>query len=127
MKWVVDTHSLVWYFTKDERLSKRVKEIIQKGERGQEEIILPSIVLLEAIAISEKKKIKFDIKKLFEFLESLPNLIVADLDLELIKEVTKTPKILDLHDRIIVAVSQIYEAVILTRDSQIKLFAKTLW
>jgi len=127
MKWVVDTHSLVWYFTKDERLSKRVKEIIQKGERGQEEIILPSIVLLEAIAISEKKKIKFDIKKLFEFLESLPNLIVADLDLELIREVTKTPKILDLHDRIIVAVSQIYEAVILTRDSQIKLFAKTLW
>ena len=127
MKWVVDTHSLVWYFTKDKRLSKRVKEIIQKGERGQEEVILPSIVLLETIAISEKKKIKFDIKKLFEFLESLPNLIVADLDLELIKEVTKTPKILDLHDRIIVAVSQIYEAVILTRDSQIKLFAKTLW
>jgi len=127
MRWVVDTHSLVWYFTKDKRLSKRVKEIIQKGERGREEIILPSIVLLEAIAISEKKRIKFDIKKLFEFLESLPNLIIADLNLELIKEVAKTPKILDLHDRVIVAVSQIYEAVILTRDSQIKLFAKTLW
>ena len=127
MRWVVDTHSLVWYFTKDKRLSKRVKEIIQKGEKGREEIILPSIVLLETIAIAEKKKIKFDIKKLFEFLESLPNLIIADLNLELIKEVTKTPKILDLHDRVIVAVSQIYEAVILTRDSQIKLFAKTLW
>ena len=127
MRWVVDTHSLVWYFTKDKRLSKRVKEIIQKGEKGREEIILPSIVLLETIAIAEKKRIKFDIKKLFEFLESLPNLIIADLNLELIKEVTKTPKILDLHDRVIVAVSQIYEAVILTRDSQIKLFAKTLW
>jgi len=56
MKWIVDTHSLVWYFTKDRRLSGRVKEIIREAERGREEIIIPVIVLLEAIAISEKKK-----------------------------------------------------------------------
>lgn len=51
MKYVVDTHSLVWYFAQDRRLSNKVRDILQDAERGRNEIIIPAIVLLETIDI----------------------------------------------------------------------------
>lgn len=65
MKYVADTHSLVWYFTKDKRLSARVREIIKSCERGENILITPSICLLEALDIAEKKKIDFDLSQFF--------------------------------------------------------------
>jgi len=49
------------------------------------------------------------------------------LDFSLIKEIVKIGKGLDLHDRIIVAISKIYEGVILTKDLEIKKIAETIW
>jgi PIN domain nuclease of toxin-antitoxin system len=59
MRYILDTHSLVWYFAKDERLSPKVKKILQEAEKGKHEIIIPAIVLLETIDIQEKKKVRF--------------------------------------------------------------------
>jgi len=39
MKYIVDTHSLVWYFTQDKRLSNKVRNIIREAEEGKNEII----------------------------------------------------------------------------------------
>jgi len=127
MKYVVDTHSLVWYFTKDERLSNKVKEILQEAEQGRNEIIIPAIVLLEALDIQEKKKIKFEMEELFSFIEAKGNFKIADLDISLIKQIAGRAKGLDLHDRVIITVSKIYKGIILTKDSEIKKFAKTIW
>lgn len=127
MTYVVDTHSLVWYFTKDERLSNRVKHILQESEDGRNELIIPAIVLLEAIDISEKKKIFFDIDKLFSFIEAKDNFQIADVNMPLIQELVRIGKGLDLHDRIIFTVSKLSNGIILTRDSKLKKFAKVIW
>ena len=127
MRYIIDTHTLVWYFTKDKRLSKRVKQIIYEAEQGRNEIIIPAIVLLEAIDIGEKKKIQFEIQRLFDFIEKKDNFTIVSLDFTLIKEISGTGKGLDLHDRIIVVISEIYKGVILTKDSEIKNFTKTIW
>jgi PIN domain nuclease of toxin-antitoxin system len=63
MRYILDTHSLVWYFVKDKRLSSKVRKIIREGEKGKHEIIIPAIVLLEAIDIQEKKKVSLKWKK----------------------------------------------------------------
>ena len=70
MRYVVDTHTLVWYFTRDEKLSSKAKEIIQEAEGGRNELIIPVIVLLEALDIQEKKKVQFNISELFNFIEA---------------------------------------------------------
>jgi len=36
MIYIVDTHTLIWYFTGDERLGKKAKDILRRGGRGQE-------------------------------------------------------------------------------------------
>lgn len=45
MNYIVDTRTLVWYFVKDDRLSNRVKQIIQEAEQGRNELVIPVIVL----------------------------------------------------------------------------------
>ena len=127
MRYIVDTHSLVWYFTKDKRLSNKVKDILKKAEKGRNEIIIPAIVLLEAIAIQEKKRIKFEMKKLFNFIEGKENFKIADLNFYLIKQIPGKAKELDLHDRVIFIIRKIYKGIILTRDSKLKKITKTIW
>ena len=127
MRYIVDTHSLVWYFTKDKRLSSKVKKILQEAEQGRNEVILPAIVLLEAIDIQEKKKIRFEIEKLFDFIEQRDNFSIINLDFILIKEITKIGKGLDLHDRTIFTIGKLLKGVILTKDPEIKKLVKTIW
>jgi len=127
MKYVVDTHSLVWYFSKDERLSDKVKNILREAEQGRNEIIIPAIVLLEAIDIQEKKKVVFKMEELFNFIEAKENFKIADLNFPLVKQIPGKIKSLDLHDRIIITISKIYKGIILTKDLEMKKFTKTIW
>lgn len=127
MKYIVDTHSLVWYFVKDKRLSNKVKKILQEAEQGREEIILPAIVLLEAIDIQEKKKIRFNLKRLFDFIEAKENFTVLELDFVQIKELARVGRGLDLHNRIIFTIAKLFNGVILTKDKELKKLAKTIW
>jgi predicted nucleic acid-binding protein len=127
MKYIVDTHSLVWYLTKDKRLSSKVKKILKEAEQGRNEVILPAIVLLEAIDIQEKKRIHFKIEKLFDFIEKRDNFTVIGLDFAQIKEIAKIGKGLDLHDRVILAIGKLCKGVILTKDPEIKKLTKTIW
>jgi PIN domain nuclease of toxin-antitoxin system len=127
MRYILDTHTLVWYFAKDERLSPKVKKVLQEAEKGKHEIIIPAIVLLETIDIQEKKKVKFKMEKVFDFIEAKENFKIADLNFLLIRQIPGRAKGLDLHDRVIVTVSKIYEGIILTKDSEIRKFATTIW
>jgi len=127
MRYIIDTHALIWYFTGDKRLSQKVKAIIQAAERGDGEVVVPVIVLLEAIDIQEKKKIIFDITDLFDFIDSKDNFQVAGLNFEHIRAIVGIGKGLDLHDRVVVMIGQMFGGIILTKDSQIKKFAKAIW
>ncbi len=127
MKYILDTHALVWYLTKDRRLGKKAKSIIQGAEQSRHDVIIPVIVLLKAIDIGEKKKVKFKIRELFDFIEKSPNFMVVDLDLYLVEETIKVGRGLDLHDRIILAVARAYDGIILTKDAEIRERGKTAW
>ena len=127
MRYVVDTHTLVWYFTRDEKLSSKAKEIIQEAEGGRNELIIPVIVLLEALDIQEKKKVQFNISELFNFIEASDNFIIAEIGFSDLRKIVDTGKGLDLHDRLIVLAAKEFEAAVLTKDPQIQEQAQTIW
>jgi predicted nucleic acid-binding protein len=54
-KVLADTHALIWYFTGSSRLSVTADQILQRAERGEIGLIVPTIVLAEAISVSERK------------------------------------------------------------------------
>jgi predicted nucleic acid-binding protein len=55
MDHVTDTHSIVWYFTDDTRLSRRALDVFEKTIR-EGVIIIPTVVLAEIMYIAGKGK-----------------------------------------------------------------------
>ena len=56
MDYVTDTHSILWYFTQDPRLSKRALEEFE-GTVREGFIIIPAVVLAEIMFIAKKGRI----------------------------------------------------------------------
>ncbi|WP_376791704.1 type II toxin-antitoxin system VapC family toxin [Thermoflexus sp.] len=127
--YVLDTHALIWYLTRDERLSPAARQAFQEIERGEARGLIPVVVLLELIRIEEKDLIP----PLWEI--ALATLLgegrfeVVSLDLSLLALVRELPEIEDLHDRVIVATARRYGAVLVTYDETIRQSGQveTLW
>lgn len=55
--YVTDTHSFLWFLTRDKRLSSKAREIFRLCDQGAEIIVIPSIVLLECLYVCEKRRL----------------------------------------------------------------------
>lgn len=54
MRYVLDTHALVWYLTGDVRLGAAAQHILTNGDN---QLIIPAIVLAEAKHIADRKRV----------------------------------------------------------------------
>jgi len=79
-------------------LGLKARNIVKKAEHNKVMIAVSVIVLLEALVIQEKKRIDFEIDKLFAFIENSPGFRIADLDLNDIKAIILAGQDLNLHD-----------------------------
>ena len=128
MRYIADTHTLVWYFTSDQRLGKiaynRLEGSIEKGE-----ILIPTIVLAELLYISERGRIKLSFKDTLGKIEINDNYEIVPLDIDVLMEAEKIKPMLEMHDRLIVATAMLYDAEIITKDKQIieAGVIKTIW
>ena len=115
MDYITDTHSIVWYFTEDPRLSRHALEVFEKTVR-EEVIIIPVVVLAEIMYISNKGKITLTFNETLQKINSYENFIVAPLDLEILKVAEKIKLNLEMHDKLIAATTLYYNASLITRD-----------
>ena len=102
MDHVTDTHSIVWYFTDDPRLSRRALEVFEKTIK-EGAIIIPAVVLAEIMHIAGKGKITLTFDETLQKIDSYENFIVAALDLEILKVAEKIKVNLEMHDKLIAA------------------------
>ena len=126
--YVTDTHSLVWYFTDDQHLSKKaLKSFESTVKEGQ--IIVPTVVLAEILFIAKKGRIHLDFKTTVTKIEALDNFEIAVLDLDVLKIAESIEEPLEMHDKLIVATAIRYDACLITRDEQItkSKMVKTIW
>lgn len=128
MQYVTDTHSLVWYFTDDPRLSKGALEAFERTiEEGL--IIVPSVVLAEIMYIAKKGKVTLTFKETIKKIEEHDNFDVAPLDTDILKVADKIEADIEMHDRLIVATALYFKAPLITKDERIKesKICSTLW
>ena len=119
MNFVIDTHSIVWYFTSDQRLSEKALRVLEKS-RNTNKIIIPSIVMAEILHISEKEKIKLNFDETLARINECDNFRICPLDINiLIYSSHIQPKGFDLHDRIIIATALFHNAALITKDHAI--------
>jgi len=126
MDYVTDTHSIVWYFAEDSRLSKKALNVFE-GTIKKGTIIIPAVVLAEIMFIAKKGKIILTFEETLNKIEERENIDIAPLDVDILKIADKIEADLEMHDKLIVATTLYFKATLITRDRYIRMFPFIKW
>lgn len=127
--YTVDTHGIAWYLQELNSLQKRrrvrdlsvrVRRIFAAADQGQETILIPSIVLVELVYLTERGTIAPAlVDRLLTDLSREPeNYRVVPLDLEVVMHLRDIPASLvpEMPDRIIAASAKATRTRLISRD-----------
>ena len=114
--YVVDTHVLIWYFTGSKRLKPALREKLDETRAQNGRLLVPTVVLAEALDIAEKGRVQFDFAEMYRVIREEQEFEIVSLSPEIFNTVIQVQNIPELHDRIIVATARFYGAGILTKD-----------
>lgn len=122
-QWITDTHALIWYLQDVGQLPVRVRDIFIKTDAGEEQIVIPAIVMVEIIYLAEKGRIAREaVRNVFGLLHPDPdNYLIAPLDLGVAMALEQIDRdsVPDMPDRIIAATALHLGLPLLTRDTRI--------
>lgn len=118
MDFVTDTHSLIWYFTEDSRLSRKAFDAFE-GTVKDGTVIVPAVVLAEIMFIAKKGRVTLTFEDTLKKVEGYENFDIAPLDAEILKIADRIEADLEMHDKLIVATALYYEAALITKDDMI--------
>ncbi len=122
MKYLLDTHTWIWWNIHPQMLSRKVKFAIKNTEK-YEEVLLSIISVWEFCKLLEKGKlgISCDTEEWIERALEMPKLRLIPLTTSIVYKSTVLPKPFhdDPADQIIVATAREENATILTKDSRI--------
>jgi predicted nucleic acid-binding protein len=129
MRYVVDTHALVWFLSRDSRLGDEALRILADSSA---QLIIPTIVLAEAKHISDRKRVSITFDEIMRAIVATPRITIFPLDIFVIANL---PSDLDIHDGLIVATALTARGLfaedlaILTRDAEITAsgLAQVVW
>jgi PIN domain nuclease of toxin-antitoxin system len=101
MKYVIDTHALIWFLEGNERLGPNALSVLSDPESV---LILPAIALAEALWIIERGKTSIPSVQVFmAALRSDSRITFHPLDQSVITETMTLLSIHEMHDRQIVS------------------------
>ena len=119
-RFVTDTHCLLWYLTQDRRLPKVAQNAFRRAKEGQDQILVPSIVLVEAVFLADRQKVVRPILAQLLQLSDAPGagVCVVPLDLRIARTVADfgPAAVPELPDRIIAATARALNLPLLTTD-----------
>jgi PIN domain nuclease of toxin-antitoxin system len=126
--YVTDTHAFLWYLSEDKRLSKKALEAFEKCDNEEDIMIIPSIVLIEALFLCENKKVEMKFEEILSRIQMSSNYHVYPLDEGVVVECMNV-KLADPHDRIIATTAKLLNAKLITKDEKIKnsKIVETIW
>lgn len=123
MRYLLDTHTWVWWNSEPDRLSKKVKTLISDST-NYEELLLSAISPWEFSKLLEEGRLRVSVNGDVWLREALdmPNLRLVPLSPEIAWHSTTLPGEFneDPADQIIVATARLEKAVIMTCDQTIR-------
>ncbi|PHJ63573.1 twitching motility protein PilT [Nostoc linckia z18] len=101
MKYVIDTHALIWFLEGNSRLGANAKAILSNPDS---QLIIPATTLAEAIWIVERGRTSIpSAKDLISAVETDSRILIYPLDKEVIEMTVNLSTINEMHDRQITA------------------------
>ncbi len=125
---VVDTHALLFYLADSRRLGRAAEAALDSTDSR---LILPVIVLAEALWIVSSRDVGLSVRELISEIEADARFGIVDLTRQIVERSHELTSISEMHDRQIVATALLLdeEAVLLTKDANIieSGLLQTLW
>jgi len=123
-RYVSDTQCIIWYFTEDERrMPKAARAAFKAVGDGTAQVLIPSIVLVEAPFLAERQRVPRAILAELMALSDAPtsSICVVPLDLAVARAVSDfgPAAVPELADRIIAATARALNLPLLTTDPAI--------
>ncbi len=127
--YVTDTHPFVWYLADDPRLSSDARTAFDRADSGEATIFIPAVALAEAVHLAEKGRIATKTEQIFSIVENALNYRVYPLDLTIVRKSMELDRLLEIHDRSIVATAKHLGFELITKDSRIRDsgYVSTVW
>ena len=125
---VADTHALLWFLEDDRRLSPPALAAMDAAEQ----ILLPSITLVEIIFLIDKRRLSPEVlpRVVAELSNPVTTLTVASLDLGVALAANSIARqaVPDMPDRIIAATALHHRVPLVTRDGKLRACGiETIW
>ncbi len=107
---------------------RKAREILTKIDNGEDTGVIPSIVILETLAVFEKKGLRDLFSEIYTEIKESSNYLIYPLSSEIVDEVINLPSELELHDRVIMATARYLGTPILTKDKTLQKYHRdTIW
>jgi PIN domain nuclease of toxin-antitoxin system len=101
MRFVVDTHALIWFLEGNSRLGVKAKAVLEDASSS---LVMPAIALAEAVWIVERGKTSIpSVTALMNAISADPRVTIVPLDQAVIQQTIGLSPIHEMHDRQIVA------------------------
>ncbi|MDH6061951.1 PIN domain-containing protein [Chrysosporum bergii ANA360D] len=101
MKYVIDTHGLIWFLEGNSRLSTTAKAILSQADA---QLIIPTTTLAEAVWVVEQGKTSIpDPKDIISVVQADPRVVIYPFDQEVLAMTLKLSAINEMHNRQIAA------------------------
>ncbi len=121
-EFVTDTHSLIWYLTRDPRLSRAARIVFEETDNDVNRMWVPSIVLVETIYLVEKARFPESLIRNMLALVDPPskNYQILTLDIGIVRELELVARnqVPDMPDRIIVSSAKFLNIPLISKDSR---------
>lgn len=117
MRFVTDTHSLVWYLQDSPRLSIQSKLLFEE-QVDPRDIVVPAIVLAEMLYISRKANLPVSFEKTFDTIKQDERFDIYPLSADVIEKAIPLKKF-EMHDALIMATSLHLGIPLMTVDGEI--------
>lgn len=107
MKYILDTHALIWFLEGNARLGLTAKEILADSSS---ELVLPAIALAESVWIGSRGKTSIpSVEALLKVVKQDKRVLIYPLDSEVIEKSINLTAINEMHDRQIVSTALVAE------------------
>ena len=128
----VDTHSIVWFLSRDPQLSSQARDALRSATAAGNVIHVPSICLVELTYLVEKGRLPAAARdRLVQALDDPASpCSLASLDRQVANalELVKRSEVPDLPDRIVAATAIALGVPLISRDAKIRASqVQTIW
>jgi PIN domain nuclease of toxin-antitoxin system len=115
-RYVTDTQAIIKFLNGEKVINEIIDSIFENAEKGENIIIVPSVVLFEIGYLYEKGRIPCSLRDMKMILDSSVNYIEEKLSMNIIETAFEITDIPELHDRLIAGTARYLKIPLITND-----------